>query len=227
LARRLVLAPGRSGAHPQRPRSICAHADRPRRALAPAVARLDLDTHILDVVNEMKWQELSDVVLVGHSYGGMVISGVAEKMERAISSVVLVDAFLPETGQAVIDLQPQPVQATLRAAEASGATTVPPRTAAFFHVNEKDRAWVDARCTPQPLKCFLQRLTLTRARERIARKVYIRATGYPSEPFDLALANARARGWQVHELACGHDVMLDQPELLAGMLQETLRPRSA
>ena len=119
--------------------------------LSPAI---DLDTHILDVVNEMKWQELSDVVLVGHSYGGMVISGVAEKMERAISSVVLVDAFLPETGQAVIDLQPQPVQATLRAAEASGATTVPPRTAAFFHVNEKDRAWVDARCTPQPLKCF-------------------------------------------------------------------------
>jgi pimeloyl-ACP methyl ester carboxylesterase len=78
--------------------------------LSPAI---DLDTHILDVVNEMKWQELNDVVLVGHSYGGMVISGVAEKMERAISSVVLVDSFLPETGQAVIDLQPQPVQATL------------------------------------------------------------------------------------------------------------------
>jgi hypothetical protein len=73
----------------------------------------------------------------------------------------------------------------------------------------------------------LQRLTLTRARERIARKVYIRATGYPSEPFDRAMASARAKGWQVHELACGHDVMLDQPELLAGMLQETLRPRSA
>ena len=192
--------------------------------LSPAI---DLDTHILDVVNEMKWQELNDVVLVGHSYGGMVISGVAEKMERAISSVVLVDSFLPETGQAVIDLQPQPVQDTLRAAEASGATTVPPRTAAFFHVNEKDRAWVDARCTPQRLKCFLQRLTLTRARERIARKVYIRATGYPSEPFDRAMGSARAKGWQVHELACGHDVMLDQPEQLAELLQETLRLRSA
>ena len=178
--------------------------------LSPAI---DLDTHILDVVNEMKWQELNDVVLVGHSYGGMVISGVAEKMERAISSVVLVDSFLPETGQAVIDLQPQPVQDTLRAAEASGATTVPPRTAAFFHV--------------KPLNCFLQRLTLTRARERIAKKVYISATGYPSEPFDRAMASARAKGWQVHELACGHDVMLDQPEQLADILQETLRLRSA
>jgi pimeloyl-ACP methyl ester carboxylesterase len=192
--------------------------------LSPAIG---LDTHILDVVNEMKWQELNDVVLVGHSYGGMVISGVAEKMERAIASFVLVDAFLPETGQAVIDLQPQSVQDSLRSAEASGATTVPPRSAAFFHVNEKDRAWVDAQCTPQPLKCFLQKLTLTRARERIADKVYIRATGYPSEPFDLPMANARAKGWRVHELACGHDVMLDLPERLAEILQETLRPRAA
>jgi pimeloyl-ACP methyl ester carboxylesterase len=67
---------------------------------------INLDIHILDVVNEMKWQELNHVVLVGHSYGGMVISGVAEKMEKSISSFVMVDAFLSETGQALIDLQP-------------------------------------------------------------------------------------------------------------------------
>jgi pimeloyl-ACP methyl ester carboxylesterase len=180
---------------------------------------VDLDMHILDVVNEMKWQQLNDVVLVGHSYGAMVIAGVAEKLERSISSFVVVDGFLPETGQAVIDLQPQATQDSLRSAQASGATTVPPRSAAFFHVNEKDRAWVDAQCTPQPLKCFLQKLTLTRARERIANKVYIRATGYPSEPFDRAMADARAKGWRVHELACGHDVMLDQPERLAEILE--------
>jgi hypothetical protein len=140
-------------------------------------------------------------------------------MERSISSLVVVDGFLPETGQAVIDLQPQATQDSLRSAQASGATTVPPRSAAFFHVNEKDRAWVDAQCTPQPLKCFLQKLTLTRARERVANKIYIRATGYPSDPFDLAMASARAKGWRVHELACGHDVMLDQPERLAEILQ--------
>jgi pimeloyl-ACP methyl ester carboxylesterase len=192
--------------------------------LTPAIG---LDTHILDVVNEMRWQQLNDVVLVGHSYGGMVISGVAEQMERAISSFVVLDGFIPETGQAVIDLQIPSTQESLRAAEASGATTVPPRSAAFFNVNEKDRAWVDAQCTPLPLKCFLQKPTLTRARERIANKVYIRATGYASEPFDRAMANARAKGWQVHEVACGHDVMLDQPERLADILQETLRPRPA
>ena len=75
--------------------------------LTPAI---DLDTHIFDVVNEMKWQNLSDVVLVGHSYGGMVISGVAEKMERAILSIVMLDAFVPENGQSLVDLQPSPMR---------------------------------------------------------------------------------------------------------------------
>jgi pimeloyl-ACP methyl ester carboxylesterase len=97
--------------------------------LSPAI---DLETHVLDVVNEMKWQELSNVALVGHSYGGMVISGVVEKMERAISSFVMVDAFLPETGQALIDLQPPSIQNTLRSAERNGATTVPPAHRCFF-----------------------------------------------------------------------------------------------
>ena len=104
------------------------------------------------------------------------------------------------------------------AAERSGAATIPPRSAAMFNVNERDRAWVDAQCTPQPVKCGLQAVTLTGARERIAKKSYIRATAYPSQPFDLALAKARARGWRSHEVACGHDVMLDAPERLAEIL---------
>jgi hypothetical protein len=66
----------------------------------------------------------------------------------------------------------------------------------------------------------LQKLTLTGARERIADKTYIRATGYESLYFDLGLATARKRGWCTYELACGHDVMLDMPERLAGILQE-------
>jgi pimeloyl-ACP methyl ester carboxylesterase len=64
-------------------------------------SEINLDTHILDVVNVMKWQELNDVVLVGHSYGGMVISGVAERLEKSILSFVTLDAFFPETGQAL------------------------------------------------------------------------------------------------------------------------------
>jgi len=185
--------------------------------LAPGI---DLDTHILDVANEIKWQELKDVVLVGHSYGGMVISGVAERAGKAIAAFVMLDAFFSENGEALIDLTAGPVHEALLAAAKSGATSLPPRSAAAFKVNDNDRAWVDAQCTPQPIGCMLQKLTLTGARERIAHHAYIRATAYPNEPFDRALAKARAQGWRTYEVPCGHDVMLDQPERLAAILCE-------
>ena len=181
---------------------------------------ITVDTHIADVVNEMKWQELKDVVLVGHSYGGMVISGVAEQMEKAIASLVMLDAFMPEDGQGVLDIYPpanrEPIEAVVR----SGASTMPPRSAALFKVNEQDRAWVDAQCTPQPIQCWLQKVALTGARERIGKKTYIRAAGFANPYFDAALASARARNWRTYELPCGHDVMLDMPERLTEILQE-------
>jgi len=180
---------------------------------------INLDTHILDVVNEMKWQELRDVVLVGHSYGGMVISGVAEKMEKAIASLVMLDAFMPEDGQCVLDIYPPDMREPVLAAVRSGATSLPPRAAALFKVNERDRAWVDAQCTPQPIQCWLQKLALSGARERIGKKTYIRAAGYANPYFDAGLASARAGNWRTYELPCGHDVMLDMPERLAEILQ--------
>ncbi len=182
---------------------------------------ITLDTHILDVINEMKWQELNNVVLVGHSYGGMVISGVAEKMEKAISSLVMLDAFMPENGQSLIDLQPQGPRDAVLSAARDGATSLPPRPAAYFKVNDKDSAWVDAQCTPQPIQCFLQKLTLTGARDRIAKKTYIRAAVFPSPYFDAGLASARAKkDWRIYEVPCGHDVMLDMPERLVEILQD-------
>jgi pimeloyl-ACP methyl ester carboxylesterase len=183
---------------------------------------IDVDTHILDVVNEMKWQELKDVVLVGHSYGGMVISGVAEKMEKAISSFVMLDAFMAEDGQSVFDVYPPEMREPVLAALRSGATSLPPRAAAVFRVNEKDRAWVDAQCTPQPIQCTLQKLALTGARERIGTKTYIRAAGYPNPYFDAGLASARAKNWLTYEVPCGHDVMLDMPERLTEILLEAV-----
>jgi pimeloyl-ACP methyl ester carboxylesterase len=181
---------------------------------------IDLAMQILDVVNEMRWQELKDVVLVGHSYAGMVISGVAERMQQAIGSFVMLDAFFPENGQSIVDLQPPATRDAILAAERGGASVMPPRPAAMFNVNERDRAWVDAQCTPHPIKCFTQKLVLTSARERIAKKAYIRAAGYPSPPFDHGLATARAKGWRTYEVASGHDVMLDMPERLAEILEE-------
>ena len=183
-------------------------------------ANIDVNTHIADVVNLVKWEGLKDIVLVGHSYGGVVISGIAEKIEKSISSIVFLDAFLPENGQRMTDLTVAQTRDLIDAAQAKGDLGVAPRSAASFNVNEKDRAWADAQCTPQPIRTLTQIVSLTGARDRIAKKSYIRAAGYPNEPFDLAKAKATKNGWRVYDCNCGHDVMLDMPERLADILME-------
>jgi pimeloyl-ACP methyl ester carboxylesterase len=180
----------------------------------------NLDTHIMDVVNEIKWKELSNVVLVGHSYGGMVISGAAEKVEKAIGSFVMLDAFHADDGQSVVDMQPPPAREAMLAAEARGDVGMPPRPAAFFNVNEKDAAWVDKMCTPHPIKCFTQKLSMTGARERIANKSYIRAASFASPYFDRSREKAKIDNWHIYDVPCGHDVMLDAPDRLTEILLE-------
>jgi pimeloyl-ACP methyl ester carboxylesterase len=184
-------------------------------------AQLNLTTHITDIVNVIKWERLEGIVLVGHSYGGMVISGVAERVENAIASIVCVDAFVPENGQALIDIATAGVLSLVRTATEKGELAFPPLTAEFFRVNESDRAWVDGMCTPHPNATFTETPTLTGARERIARKTYVRASGYSSGPFDAALAKCRAAGWRTHEMPCGHYVMVDMPEALAEILAQS------
>jgi pimeloyl-ACP methyl ester carboxylesterase len=180
---------------------------------------IDLDTHVLDVVNVMKWQELRDVVLVGHSYAGMVISGVAERMEKSIAALVVLDGFVPANGQSISDVGSPQIRQLIQKAVSEGAISIPPAAAAFFNVNENDRAWVDAQCTPHPLKSLLQKITLTGARERIACKAYIRAANHESTPFDAALSEVRNRGWRTSKIDAGHDAMIDAPAKLADMLE--------
>jgi pimeloyl-ACP methyl ester carboxylesterase len=184
-------------------------------------AGIDVSTHVADVVNVLKWERLSDVVLCGHSYGGLVVSGVAEQVADKIASIVFLDAFLPDDGDATVDLTSQAVRDTLKAAAERGELGVPPRSAAAFLVNEKDQAWVDAMCGPQPVGCFTEKLKITGARERIAKKTYIRAAAYPNPGFDKALARVRGdQSWRTYEVPCGHDVMVDMPERLAEILLE-------
>jgi pimeloyl-ACP methyl ester carboxylesterase len=179
---------------------------------------IDLDTHILDVVNIMKWQELRDVVLVGHSYGGLVISGVAERMEQSIASIVMLDALFPSDGQSAVDLLPAPVREEILKRASDGATATLPPPAAISNVNQNDRAWVDAQCTPHPIRCFLQAVTLTGARDRIAKKTYIRAASYPNVAFDVSMSEARNKGWRTVEVDAGHVAMIDAPAQLTELL---------
>jgi pimeloyl-ACP methyl ester carboxylesterase len=180
---------------------------------------IDLATHVADIVNVMRWERLSDVVLCGHSYGGFVISGVAEEMSAAIRAIVFLDAFLPQSGDTILKLTGPAVQDTIGAALQRGELGVPPRPAEAFGVNEADRQWVDGLCVPQPIATFTSPIALRGARERIARKTYIRAKGYSNPAFDDALASAAADpSWQCHEIACGHDVMIDMPDRLSALL---------
>jgi len=182
---------------------------------------IDIGTHITDVVNVIKWERLSDVVLCGHSYGGFVISGVAEQISAAIRSIVFLDAFLPNNGDTTQNLTSVAVQEAISAALASGALGMPPRPAEAFGVNEADRAWVDSLCTPQPIGTFTYKIALTGAREKIARKTYIRAKTYANPGFDRAVAVVKADpSWRFHEVASGHDVMVDAPERLSELLLE-------
>jgi pimeloyl-ACP methyl ester carboxylesterase len=184
-------------------------------------AGIDLSTHVTDVVNAMKWEALSDVVLCGHSYGGMVISGVAEQMPDAISSIVFLDAFVPRDGEAVTDLTGPAVLEAIEAARARGDIAVPARAASAFNVNEKDCAGVDGLCGPHPIATYFEKMKLTGAVERIARKAYVRAASYANPGFDKALARAKADPtWQTYAVPCGHDVMVDMPERLAEILLE-------
>jgi len=182
---------------------------------------IDLATHVADIVNVMRWERLSDVVLCGHSYGGFVISGVAEEMSAAIRAIVFLDAFLPQSGDSILKLTGPAVQDGIRTARQRGELGVPPRPAAAFGVNEADRQWVDSLCVPQPIATFTSPIALSGARERIACKTYIRAKGYDNPAFDRALASVQTDpSWRCHEIACGHDVMVDMPDRLSALLLE-------
>jgi len=183
-------------------------------------AGIGLETHVADIVNVMTWEGLNDVVLCGHSYGGFVISDVAERMPAAIRSIVFLDAFMPRNGECVQDLTGPAVRDAIAAAVQRGDLGIAPRSAEAFGVNPADRAWVDRLCVPQPVATFTDRIALGGAVERIARKTFIRARSYANPGFDHALAAATAASWRTHEVACGHDVMVDAPERLCELLVE-------
>lgn len=182
---------------------------------------VNLETHATDIANLVKWEGLKDIVLVGHSYAGFVVTEVAERIGGSIASIVFLDAFYPKAGENLLALASPGTKKALEDAFAKGATTIKPIPAAAFNVNEKDRAWVDSLCTPQPAGTFTGKVAAVAARELIARKTYIRAAAYKSVSFDAALAATKAAaGWKTVEVPSGHDVMVDMPDRLVELLLE-------
>ena len=182
--------------------------------------RVDLKTHVDDVVNLIRYEELSDVILCGHSYAGCVVSGVIAQLADRLRAAVYLDAFVPADGQSLHDTLPadqRELQVEL-AKNVGDGWRVPPIPAEVFNVNFSDRAWVDAQCTPQPLATFQQ--GVVRRDLPAARTAYIFAAGWSGSPFGQFRDHATANGWHTVDMQCGHDVMLDRPEDLTRVLLE-------
>jgi pimeloyl-ACP methyl ester carboxylesterase len=182
--------------------------------------QINLETHILDVVNLIRWEELSNVVLCGHSYGGVVVKGAADRVPDRIGALVYLDAFVPEKEQSLHDtLPPEQKNAQHEGARIHGdGWKVPPITAARFNVNAKDAAWMDRQCTMHPLATFDDPLRLSGGIDAVKNVTFILATGYEGSPFGQFYERAKNKGWKTLSMACGHDVMLDMPKELTEAL---------
>ena len=180
----------------------------------------DLELHIADVLNLIRWEELDDIVLCGHSYAGCVVTGVADRLPERVRALIYLDAFVLENGQSLHDTLP-PEQ---RAAQIEGARVhgdgwkAPPIPAEVFNVGVEDRAWVNAQGTVQSLATFSQRLALRGGVGKIRDVRYVLATEFQGSPFPPFYERARTQGWRTYALACGHDVMLAKPREVADIL---------
>jgi pimeloyl-ACP methyl ester carboxylesterase len=179
---------------------------------------VNLTTHIADIVNVMEWEDLSNVVLVAHSYGGIIASGVAERAHDRISSIVFLDAFMPENGETLLEKSSPAFVDAIKGAIERGDSGIKAPPAAAFGIEEKDRKWVDSKTTPHPVGTYTEKAVYTGGRDKIGSKTFIRAKGYKSVTFDANLAKVKAAGWKTHELDVGHDAMVIIPDQLTEIL---------
>lgn len=181
----------------------------------------DLDTHIKDVLGVLKFEDLRNVVLLGHSYGGMVATGVADQAAERVAQLIYLDAFVPEDGQALADFWSEAErQRRMEGVRAGGGwrvepNPIPPDTSA------EDAAWIAKFRMPQSLRCFEQPLRL-RSKPTLP-PTYIQCMRYADRgPFGQFAARARAEGWPTYELDASHSPNVTSPGALMEVLQRIL-----
>ena len=189
---------------------------------------VNLDTHIQDVVNTFTWNDITDAVLVGHSYGGMVITGAADRIPERIKALVYLDAFLPENGKAVLDLALPERSAAMwkTVAEKGNGWFLPPLAATAYGAIDDPNliAWIESKCTPQPFATLSQPIRLTGAWAKVPRKMYILAEKYDPSPFQGFAGKLRGdNAWTVHNLPGTHFLSLLCPDQTTELLVEAAR----
>jgi pimeloyl-ACP methyl ester carboxylesterase len=187
-----------------------------------ASREIGLETHIADVLGTLEYEDLHDVVLVGHSYGGMVATGVADRARPRVRRLVYLDAFVPRDGQSLLDLLPRDVAERMReAAKTTGdgwrvpPNPVPPDT------SEEDLAWLMPRRVMHPLRAFEEPLRFIGPEGGVPR-TYIYCTRIaPGDVFGPFAARARREaGWEYLELEASHSPNVTAPEALAALLEK-------
>lgn len=160
---------------------------------------MNLTTHITNIVSLLFYEDLSEVVLVGNGYAGMVITGVAAKAPERLKLLVYLDAYVPEAGQSESDLWPPERRAFAEATEAAtkGLAQVPPP--ALFGITDLALTdWIQARATPQPVATYTELVPPGNARSAAIPRVFIHCTDKPlttPDIFGLFVAKVRAKGW--------------------------------
>ena len=182
------------------------------------LARRDvtLSTHIADLVNVLEFEDLQDVVLIGHSFGGMVATGVADRAPGRIARLVYLDAFVPEDGQCLLDLvSPAAREGMDAGCRAGDGWRVPPRDMPP-DTPVADRAWAAPRRRPHPVAAFEERLRLSGTPPPRG-YIYCSRVG-PEDPFGRFAARARNERWQYAELDASHNPHITAPSELSTVL---------
>jgi pimeloyl-ACP methyl ester carboxylesterase len=198
---------------------------------------VDLETHITDVINLVAWNDLDDVILVGHSYSGIVVTGVADRIPDRLAQLVFIDSAPFADGMAFMDVSPPEAQTALqRTVDESGDGWLYPfpgfeglaKDASLEGLDEADRALMTAKAAPQPWATYTQPLRLQRANETPPyRQVVIACNDFrqliaAGIPQITALTKPP---WHYLELETGHWPMLSAPAELAEMLDQLSRDR--
>jgi pimeloyl-ACP methyl ester carboxylesterase len=182
---------------------------------------IDLNTLISDVAGVIEAEELKDIVLVGHSFGGYVISGVADRMADRISSMIYLDAPMGSNGVSVFGEAPADVRkARMDAAiDVNGTRAITPLSSSGFGLSDPEQiAWVDRRMTPMPLRVYDTPLVLKGKPGGNHPKHFIRCTTPALPNIEASAQYAKKNGWKYSELATGHDAMVSMPKEVADML---------
>ena len=181
---------------------------------------IDLETHIADVVALLEMEDLRDVILVGHSYGGMVVTGAADRAHERIRRLVYLDAFVPENGKCLLDyVVPERAARMREEGEKAGSVTPPPL--ALWGVTKPEHIdFIRPREARHPFGTMVQKIALAGNTGRLP-KTFIYCSSPATGSFDQFATKYRAApGWRFHELATGHDAMILMPERVAELLQE-------